>query len=321
MSVSRHPIALRLERVVGSDAKLLATVMALPLVDGIFPALVLAGALSDPGGILEVGLLVFGGSATLAVILAEMDGAPREQVRVVALVGGLVTVGAVVEAALAPTIASTLRMATFERFAALVVAAVAAKTASARVGEYLPRPAVIVGLGLVASLDPAGARLTLLADPGLVARAGAAGLVGTAFALAAAAFGPRLRDHVRLDRFRFGSAVALGLLALSITGPDFGVAPLAVVGVTALFALDPGGTAGRDRATPGAGSEPDPDPDAPVDAGAPASADGDAIGRSADPDAPAGTEGRDGVEDDATPPAGKTVAATEGGSDDRAPWL
>jgi len=40
MSVSRHPVALRLEQRVGSATKLLATVMVLPLVDGIFPALV-----------------------------------------------------------------------------------------------------------------------------------------------------------------------------------------------------------------------------------------------------------------------------------------
>jgi len=72
MSVSQHPVAVRLEQQVGEGTRLLATVMALPLVDGIFPALILAGALASPLGIIEVGLLVFGGSATLAVVLAEM---------------------------------------------------------------------------------------------------------------------------------------------------------------------------------------------------------------------------------------------------------
>ena len=58
----------------GEGTRLLATVMALPLVDGIFPALILAGAVTSAVGVLEVGLLVFGGSATLAVVLAEMEG-------------------------------------------------------------------------------------------------------------------------------------------------------------------------------------------------------------------------------------------------------
>ncbi len=241
MSVSRHPIALRLERLGGDHTSLLAMVMALPLVDGIFPALVLAGALSSPVGVLEVGLLVFGGSATLAVVLAEMDVPPREAARAVLVVGAILVVGAGVEAALAPTIASVVDLPTFERFAALVIAAIAAKTASARVGEYLPRPGVIVGLGLVASVDPSGATLQVTTDLALVGRAVAAALVGTLFALGAAVFGPRLRQNVDIDRFRFGSAVALGLLTLSVLGFSFQGAPLAVVAVTGLLAFNPDG--------------------------------------------------------------------------------
>jgi len=255
MSVSRHPIALRLERLVGGSATLLTTVMALPLVDGIFPALVLAGALDSAVGVLEVGLLVFGGSATLAVVLAEMDAPPRAAARAVLAVGAVIVVGAAVEAALAPTIRSVVDLVTFERFAALVVAAVAAKTASARVGEYLPRPAVIVGLGLVASVDPAGATLEVTTDTGLIARAAAAALVGTLFALGAAVFAPRLRRNVDIDRFRFGSAVALGLLTLSILGFSFRGAPLAVVFVTGLLAFNPGGATDTDTGTDASGGD------------------------------------------------------------------
>ncbi|WP_256684087.1 DUF5794 domain-containing protein [Halococcus qingdaonensis] len=242
MSHSQHPVALRLEQRVGGAARLLATVMALPLVDGIFPAMVLAGALSDPIGILEVGLLVFGGSATVAVILAEMSGSRRERVETTLAVGVVVLVLAGVEAALAPTIESLLDLVVFERFAALVILAIAAKTASARVGEYLPRPAVIVGLGMVASLDPANAQLVLVPDPTLVLRGVAAAGTGVAFALAVAVTSPWLHDAVDIDRFRFGSAVALGVLGLSVLGlvPDDAPLALAVLGVTTLLAFDPG---------------------------------------------------------------------------------
>jgi len=241
MSVSRHPIALRLEQHVGRGTRLLATVMLLPLVDGIFPALVLAGGVDDLTGILEVGLLVFGGSATVAVVLAEMDGTRREQVASVLLVGVGVVSLAAIEAALAPTIRTLLNLEIFSRFAALVILAVAAKTASATVGEYLPSPAIIIGLGLVASADPSGATLRPVADPWLVARGTAAGAVGVGFALVVALFGPWLRGVVDLDRFRFGSAVALGVLPLSLLGliPKNAPLALAVLGVTALLAFDP----------------------------------------------------------------------------------
>ena len=240
MSSSQHPVALEIEQLVGGSTRLLATVMFLPLLDGIFPALVLAGALDSAAGILQVGLLVFGGSATVAVILAEMDGSRRQQATTVLMVGIPLLVLAAVEAAMAPTIASLLDMVIFERFAALVILAVAAQTASARIGELLPRPAVIVGLGLFASVDVGGLQVALVTNPELIARGVAAAGVGVGFALLVALLAPTLRDVVHLDRFRFGSAVALGLLPLSLLGYTFGdFAPLAVLGLTTLFALDP----------------------------------------------------------------------------------
>ena len=242
MSSSRHPVALSIEQRVGGATRLLAVVMLLPLVDGIFPALVLAGALDSVAGILEVGLLVFGGSATNAVVLAEMEGSPVERARSVLLVGAALVALAVVEAALAPTLASVLDLVVFERFAAVVILAVAAATASARVGEYLPRPAVVVALGALGSLDLAGATLALQVDPDLLVRAGAAAGIGVAVAAGTALASPVLQGLVDIDRFRFGSAVALGVLGLSVAGLVPGEAPLAlaVLAVTALLALDPG---------------------------------------------------------------------------------
>lgn len=243
MSKSQHPVALRLERQVGGATRLLATVMGLPLVDGIFAALVLAGALETVGGILQIGLLVFGGSATVAVVMVEMEGPPRYRLQQVGLVGiGVIGLAAVV-AALAPTIAGIIDLTIFERFAALVMLAVAAKTASARVGEFLPRPAVIVGLGLLASIDLSAATLAIQLETGLILRAALSGAVGVGFAGIIAALGPTIRDYVHLDRFRFGSAVALGMLPLGLLGFIPGNAPLAVLAVTGLLAFDPGETA------------------------------------------------------------------------------
>ena len=251
MSLARHPYADAIERRVGNGTTLLAVVMGLPLVDGIFPALVLAGALDTVAGVLEVGLLVFGGSATVAVVLAELEGSPRQGVRTVLAVGLPVMAVAVLEAALAPTIAGVLNLVVFERFAAVVILAVAAKTASARVGEYLPRPAVIVGLGALASLDPAGARLVTVPDPTLLVKGTLAAGVGVAFALGVAVCGPWLRTAVDIDRFRFGSAVALGVLALSVLGlvPDDAPLALSVLVVTGLLAFDPGEASDRDPAS------------------------------------------------------------------------
>jgi hypothetical protein len=248
MSSSRHPRALNVEQWVSSSTRLLVLVMALPLFDGVFVALVLGGALDTIAGIVQVGLLVFGGSAMVAVILAEMDESPREQAKIVLLVGVVLITAAAIQAALAPTLATMLNIAIFERFAALVILSVAASTASSRVGEYLPGPGVVIALGLVASFSPTNVSLTVQTDPALIARAMAAAGVGVAFALTLALTSPWLRNAVELDRFRFGSAVALGVLSLSIIGilPSEAPVALLVLAVTALLAFDPNRAQERD---------------------------------------------------------------------------
>ncbi|WP_256288228.1 DUF5794 domain-containing protein [Halobellus inordinatus] len=266
MSVSQHPVALRLEQQVGGATRLLATVMALPLVDGIFPALIIAGTLSTPLGIIETGLLIFGGSATVAVILAEMDGTRREQVTSVLVLGALLLPVAGVEALFAETLKTVLNFEVFHRFAGLVILAVAAKTASAKIGEFLPSPSVIIGLGLIASLDLSNA--TLVVDPNLVTvgRAVAAAGTGVGFALAVALFAPRLRGAVDIDLFRFGSSVALGMLAIDVLGllPTQAPVALGVLGVTALFSYDPASDA-EDTAVDDADDESEPEIEVDVD--------------------------------------------------------
>ncbi len=228
--------------------------MGLPLVDGIFPALVIAGALTteagalDPGGVIQTGLLIFGGSATVAVILAEMDGSRAEKVSSVLLLGAVLIPVAVVEAAFAETLRSVLDFATFQRFAAVVILAIAAKTASAEIGTYIPSPGTVIVFGLIASVRPAGAELVVTVEPStLLAAAGAAG-TGVAFALAVALAAPQLRGVVDLDRFRFGSSVALGVLAIEVLGlmPVEQPVALAVLGVSAVFAYDPDAQVGAD---------------------------------------------------------------------------
>jgi len=300
MSASRHPIALRLERQVGEGTRLLATVMALPLLDGIFAALVLAGAVSSILGMVEVGLLIFGGSATLAVVLAEMEGGRRDRVTKILLVGVVIVPVAALQAAIAPTIESLVELEIFKRFAALVILAVAAKTASSTIGEYLPSPGIIIGLGLIASFTPNGFEFAFVAEPMYIVYGTGAALVGVGFALSVALFGPWLRGNVDIDRFRFGSAVALGVLPLTILeiGPITGDEPLALVvlGITALLAFNPDGALGETSVEPSVS-----------DAGGAAATDGGEADTPTEEETPAERS----ETDDDSKPAGES----------RAPWL
>ena len=331
MSTSRHPVAYRLEQLVDGPTRLLATVMALPLIDGIFPALVLAGAVSGVAGILETGLLIFGGSATMAVILAEMDGTPREHVTAILTLAVILLPLAALEAALAQTIESMLNLQVFKRFAALVIMAVAAKTASAEIGEVLPSPGAIIGLGLLASVAPGGAELVINANLIVMLSAAAAAGVGVAFALGVAVAGPRLRGRVDIDRFRFGSAVALGVLGLSVLeigliGTEHPVA-LGVLLVTAVFSYDPSGESDPRADDDPSGTDADDDPSGTDADDDPSETDADEAGADDTGDAPADEPAErppadspgDGWDSDpGTPSAPEVVADTVSGAFDAA---
>jgi hypothetical protein len=241
MASSKHPTTRLLDKYIDDETRLLAVVMFLPLVDGLFPVLVLTGALDSITGIIEVGLLIFGGSATVTVIVSEMDSTRKAQSLVVLSVGSVLIVVSILEAMLAPTIINLLNIPVFERFAAIVIVTVAARTASARVAQILPGPGTIVGLGLVASLDFSNIVLNIQTQPEIMWKAFAASGVGVGFALIVALISPWLRQNLDLEAFRFGSAVALGVLPLTL----FGVLPantplsLAVLGVTVVFSFDP----------------------------------------------------------------------------------
>ncbi len=262
-----HAISKRLADRVDDGAWLLAMVMGLSLVDGIFVALILAGTLDTAFGVIETGLLVFGGSAALAVILAELKGSRRGNIVTVLLIGAFLVPFAALQAVFAPALASVLNMAVFERFAGVVILAIAAHIASARVGDCIPSPSAIIVLGLVASVQPSGLTLELGIDPGLVARAATAAGVGVAFALGVVILEPYLRENVNVERFRFGSAIALALLALPILGLLETEAPisLAALLIAAVLAYEPGGTLSENEGGNGAGEDSDGGEEAPVE--------------------------------------------------------
>jgi hypothetical protein len=255
MADGQNPLADRLGAYLGgrNSAGLLSVVMGLSLVDGIFPAVVLAGALDSPVGILEVGLLVFGGSATLSVVLFELEGTSRQRAQTVLAVGLLLGVVAALEAAVAPTVAHLIELEVFARFSGVVLLAVAGRIASARVGDVLPAPSAIIALGLLASANPTAVRTAQL-DPSLdlALRGMAAALVGTGFALAGVLFRSQLLSTFHMDRFRFASAIALGMLGAEVMGLVTSPAPLPLlVGVIGgVLAYDPGDERARTASEP-----------------------------------------------------------------------
>ncbi|MFB6120869.1 MAG: DUF5794 domain-containing protein [Halobacteriaceae archaeon] len=222
-----------------APAQSLAVVMGLPLADGVFATLVLAGTLDTAVGVVQTGLLVFGGAATAALLLASDRSRPADGRRLLRIGVPLVTVAAA-EAALAGTFVSVVDTATFRPFAGLVLVAVAARVASAHVTRYLPGPGIVVAVGAVLSFDPNGP-VAIAPDATAALHAVAAAGIGVAFGLGVVAARPHLRRILDAERFRFGSAVALGTMGASVAGlvPSGSPLPLVALALAAVLAFDP----------------------------------------------------------------------------------
>ncbi len=149
----------------------------------------------------------------------------------------------------------------------------------------------------------------LMDDPALVMNATLSATVGVAFALAIALTGPYLREYMDLDRFRFGSAVALGLLPIALVADTFGQAPLAALIVAGLFALDLPLERGGDS------DDDDDDSFAPAVGTGPLT-DGGSLGESSTDSSDAG-DGDDSTGGDTKSSPGDDSTDTE----ERAPWL
>lgn len=211
----------------------LAVVLGLPLADGVFITLVLAGVLADPTGIVLTGVVIFGGTAAAAVTLADLEANPRNQLRYVLLLGSVLVPIAGVQAMMAPSVASLIDIGILERFAAIVLAIIGIRMIETRLTRWLPAPGMIVVLGILVSLDPAGSH-DLVLEPSLFVAGAASAGIGIAVVAAVVLVGHRLRSLVCPDRMRHAGGVAVLVLATSLVSPLPTTAALAalVLGIT-----------------------------------------------------------------------------------------
>jgi hypothetical protein len=217
--------------------------MGLPLVDGVFPALVLGGALETIPGLFVVGGTIFGGPWMLTIIFDQMTGdSLQTRVRRILKVTAVVIPAAGLEAVAAPTIASLLDIGVFHVFSALIILTVGASIANDVLAGVLVAPKYLLGTGLVASvsarvLSPAPITPAVVVDPVVVAQAMGAATIATTIGLAGAVLGPRIDDRLDNNAFEVGAGIALALVPLSIAGLLPSLSSLAVFALAVAFAV------------------------------------------------------------------------------------
>lgn len=225
-------------RLFGPGIRRLSIVVGLPLLDGVFVTLVLAGILDSISGILLTGIVIFGGTAAAAVIIADCDGNPRAHLVGVIVLGMVIIPMAAIQAMLAPTVATWLDIALLERFAAIVLAIIAIDMMGLRINRYLPSPGPVVVLGILVSLDPANG-IGLVADTTLLVNGAIAAGIGIGAVMLWLLVGQRLRSKLDPDRIRVAGGVSLAVLAVALLSPVPAAAAIGALVLGILFAIDP----------------------------------------------------------------------------------
>ena len=218
----------------------LAVVFGLPLLDGVFISLVLAGMLESIMGIVVMGVLIFGGVATAAIILADTASSPRATLRRLTIIGSVAVPVAGIQAALAPNLAMVLNIAILERVAALVLVLLAISLVAPHVGNRLPSPWMVMAVGLLISVEPNGLTTGIAVSSTLLAQGAAAAMIGVVVAAAVAIGSDTLQRGLDPERLRSGAGVALAVVALSLVSPLPTVSAVLILLLALVLAVNPG---------------------------------------------------------------------------------
>ncbi len=240
-------------------ARALATMMLLPFF-GIYQPMVSAGALDSLAGAVGLGVIVFGGPAAVAIVIAELATTRAKAMKIVCLIGAVQLPAAAVSAAVATTLRAVLWVDGFAILTGVVLWLIAFDVARDSTPRWIPSfraigglLAALIGLNLVAApfvgdvavVSPGDGFLAwvwvgLTADPAVVARSLAAAGAGVALVGTAVLLRPVCLRRIDVGRFRMGCAVALCLVGLEIGGVMADSPTLTVVVVSLVLSIETG---------------------------------------------------------------------------------
>lgn len=199
------------------SARKLIVVSLLPLVDGVFLTVLLSGEVTSVLEAVKYGVLLFGGAGTLAIILTELPTSLTDRIEIVMFVGILLVCGSAAVALLASSLSDVFYTPTLRLFAAIVIGLIAIETIDQE--WNIPSPASVAGLGVLISIRPhLITEVSTSYEPQILFYAVVAGLTGVIFALTVAVLRELVQGQINMVYLRYGCAISLGLLSLTIVG-------------------------------------------------------------------------------------------------------
>lgn len=206
---------------IGKKYKHLATVMGLPLVDGVFVSIVLSDGLTSISDAVLVGMFVLGGFATIGVIISEFDGSKRNMMKNTIYMGIGIAIFAVLQAVLAPSISAFVNTETFKYGAMLALCSISIQILPIDITDRMlgPTPIVVISLLFSLQLDEP---LVISYSTGIAIYALLAVGIALVICLLTIMARDRLVGVIDENTMRYATALGLIMVMMSIGGyvPD-----------------------------------------------------------------------------------------------------
>lgn len=239
-----HPIRRTLKWLFPSaEVRELAVVMLLPIPSGVYAAFVLAGGLASIEGVVQVGLLVFGGSASAAIILSQFHEDRREELHGVGGIGLLLVPAAALTAIFAPTLQQVLHESLFTLVTVGVILLIAFEAECEYTASVIPRIERL-GIGTLAIAIVSaiinvqhGIQVRVVVNRWLIFKSIAAAVVGLGFVTILILLRPQIQKRVEMAKFETGCAIALTFVALDLAGIVHGYTSIIALILTIVFSM------------------------------------------------------------------------------------
>lgn len=208
--------------------------MLLPLLDGVFLSIVLSDGLETIYDAILVGSFVFGGSATISVILSEFSNNTRKSIYRVLVIGCVVGIIAIIQTIFAPVIEPFIDTGTFRNGAVLALIALAIKILPFEKTDKMVSPLIIIVITLLVSVNTSPESIGMI-DTGNVIYAIIAVMTAISISITTVIIKPYISDRFNDRILKYGTSFGLLFISLTILFPISSSIPFIVISVT-LFA-------------------------------------------------------------------------------------